>query len=317
MIKNIVLLVQNSTVMPFRWLKTAFRCFYCYDIIEEPAALKKHQETHDAEQLIQSVMEKYWEHYVLVDISEVACKHCEDPITDLIDLSDHLFNNHELPCKDIDLSKIMTVKIEDNIACYMCGEKFLTFGPLVTHCFQHNKDFANILCHICGQKFLTPVLLGRHMTKHRNTTVKCNDCGKDFASENKLLTHKINMHNKQFKCLICSEMFKSRYTKLKHMAAEHNKRAEYQCPGCPKTFVFKSVMLSHAQSHLQEKRYPCSICNYSTHNATQLKSHMGIHTGERNFKCHLCDKAYLSNADMKKHCRRTHKVFIKGSAKTS
>lgn len=308
---NMIAVLRNSTVMPFRWLKSSYRCFYCYDIFQEVGELKDHQQKHEGIEVISQTVNNYWEPALYVDVSNMACKLCEDIVTDINELIDHLISKHGIEYNK-DYSCIVPFRLESlSVICVTCGVKFYTFGPLLLHTNKEHKGVAPILCDVCGQHCRDANLLKVHMkTVHENSGLLCTECGEKFETRSKLKTHQKNQHSidKKFKCMVCAEMFQSQYKRARHMAAEHKNRQEVKCLHCPKTFVFRSMMMAHVRhTHLKVRNHVCGVCGWKAFNSYRLNNHMFKHSGEKNFKCDACDKAFTTKKIMRAHHARMHK----------
>lgn len=309
---NVVQVLVKSTVMPFRWLKSSYRCFYCYDIFQDASELKNHQASHTGDQIKTQAMSNYWEPVVYVDISNLSCKLCPEKITDLYDLIDHLVAKHEVVYnKDVGICMVAFKLDNFSVSCLACGASFYTFGPLLHHTNKDHKGTSAILCEVCGQHFKDATLLRLHVkTVHENTGLLCPECGEKFETRSKLKTHQKNQHDldKKYKCLVCSQTFQSHYKRSRHMAAEHKNRQEIKCLHCPKTFVFRSMMMTHLRdTHLKVRNHICGVCGWKAFNSNRLKNHMYKHSGEKNFKCEACDKAFTTKKIMRAHFARMHK----------
>ncbi|KAM3957592.1 uncharacterized protein ACR2FA_008295 [Aphomia sociella] len=309
---NVVQVLTKSTVMPFRWLKSSYRCFYCYDIFQEASDLKNHQHVHTGDEIKKQTMNNYWEPVVYVDISNLSCKLCSDNITDLYDLIDHLVDKHDVVYnKDVGICMVAFKLDNLSVNCLACGASFYTFGPLLHHTNKDHKGTSAILCDVCGQHFKDAHLLRLHVkTVHENTGLLCPECGEKFETRSKLRTHQKNQHNinSKHKCLVCSQTFPSHYMRSRHMAAEHKNREEVKCLHCTKTFVFRSMMMTHLRdTHLKVRNHVCGVCGWKAFNSHRLKNHMYKHSGEKNFKCDACDKAFTTKKIMRAHYLRMHK----------
>ncbi|XP_061725844.1 zinc finger protein 561-like isoform X4 [Cydia pomonella] len=309
---NVVQVLVKSTVMPFRWLKSSYRCFYCYDIFQEASDLKNHQQVHTGDEIKEQAMSNFWEPVVYIDISNLSCRLCTDNVADLYDLIDHLVSKHGVVYnKDVGTCMVAFKLDNFSVNCLACGQSFYTFGPLLHHTNKDHKGTSAILCDICGQHFKDANLLRLHIkTVHENTGLLCTECGEKFETRAKLKTHQKNHHDmeKKYKCLVCSLTFQSHYKRSRHMAAEHKNRQEVKCLHCPKTFVFRSMMMTHLRdTHLKVRNHVCGVCGWKAFNSNRLKNHMYKHSGEKNFKCTACDKAFTTKKIMKAHCARMHK----------
>ncbi|CAG9789660.1 unnamed protein product [Diatraea saccharalis] len=311
--ENVIQVLLKSTVMPFRWLKSSYRCFYCYDIFQDASDLKNHQEVHSGDEIKQQTINNYWEPVVYVDISNISCKLCPEKVVDLYDLIDHLIAQHGVVYnKDVGLCMVAFRLDNMNVSCLACGATFYTFGPLLHHTNKDHKGTSAILCDVCGQHFKDTILLKAHFkTIHENTGLLCTDCGEKFETRSKLKTHQKNQHDldKKYKCLVCPQIFQSHYKRSRHMASEHKNRQEIKCLRCPKTFVFRSMMMTHFRdTHLKVRNHVCGICGWRAFNSNRLKNHMYKHSGEKNFKCDACDKAFTTRKIMRAHFARMHKT---------
>ncbi|CAH0698506.1 unnamed protein product [Spodoptera exigua] len=309
---NVIQVLTKSTVMPFRWLKSSYRCFYCYDIFQEASELKLHQATHVGDEIKIQTMRNYWEPVVYIDVSNLSCSLCPESITDLHDLIDHLIGSHHVDYnKDVGTCMVAFKLDNFNVSCLACGANFYTFGPLLHHTNKDHKGTSAILCDICGQHFKDATLLRLHVKSvHENAIYLCTECGEKFDSKSKLKTHQKNSHDmeKKYKCADCSEVFQSIYKRSQHMASEHKNRPQIKCPHCPKTFVFRSMMMTHLRdSHLKFRNHVCGVCGWKAFNSNRLKNHMYKHSGEKNFKCEACDKAFTTKKIMRAHFARMHK----------
>ncbi|XP_053622977.1 zinc finger protein 729-like [Plodia interpunctella] len=258
--KNVINVVTNTNVMPFRWLKSSYRCFYCYDVFQEPKDLKSHNEIHAPEKEIEKIMNNYWESSVYVDISNMRCKLCTDVAIDFHKIIDHLITVHRVSF-DKDFGTCMSpFKLHDiSVECVTCEKHYRTFGHLLVHSNKEHKGCSQLLCEICGQHFRHPSNLRDHVNKeHNKQTVDCNLCGETLPSMNRMRTHMQHFHNKRYKCFKCADLFETHYKRSLHMMNVHKSRDEVKCQHCPKTFVFRSTMMRHVrETHLQEKNAVC------------------------------------------------------------
>ncbi|XP_045506145.1 zinc finger protein 710-like isoform X5 [Colias croceus] len=310
---NVLQVLIKSTVMPFRWLKSSYRCFYCYDIFQESSDLKNHQITHVGDEIKEVTMSKYWEPIVYVDISNLACKLCTENVTDLYELIDHLVEKHgTVYNKDVGTCMIPFKLDNFSLNCLTCGAGFYTFGPLLHHTNKDHKGTSAILCEVCGQHFKDGHLLRLHMKSvHENSGLLCQECGEKFETRYKLKSHQKYEHDmdKKYKCLVCTQIFRSHYKRSRHMATEHKNREEIKCLHCPKTFVFRSMMMTHLRdTHLKVRNHICSVCGWKAFNSNRLKNHMYKHSGEKNFKCEVCEKLFTTRKIMRAHFARMHKT---------
>ena len=64
------------------------------------------------------------------------------------------------------------------------------------------------------------------------------------------------------------------------MVHTSNEDKKYQCPSCPKGFVFKRRFEDHVNTHTGEKPYICKICEHSCANYNNYLAHVRRHGKE-------------------------------------
>lgn len=305
--KNIIKVVQNSTVIPFRWLSSCFRCFYCYAMFEKPQDLKAHQQTHKPDDL-ERTMRNYCEQILHADVSDITCKLCYGNMDDVFQLIDHLIVLHEIPFdREVGL-KLVPIKLDEGSKCFFCSMVFKTFALLLQHMNKFHKNYFRSSCMTCGRQFKSYTDFCQH-TKYQildGHQEKCLECGVYFSYD-VLRAHMKDVHGRRYKCLSCFEFFTTHYKRSNHMADVHNRRDRIKCPYCSKTFIFKSIMQRHVrENHLKEKNAVCEVCGWKTFGKHELANHMARHTNVKSIKCPGCDKSFKTSRYMKKHYAKTH-----------
>ncbi|XP_052745809.1 zinc finger protein 879-like [Bicyclus anynana] len=284
--KNIVQVLEKSTIMPFRWLSSCFRCFYCYEMFDKPQDLKSHQETHNPQDLEKN-MRSYCEPLVHVDVSEISCKLCYARMDDVFQLVDHLIILHEIPFdREIGIS-LVPLNLDEGPKCFFCAMVLKTYALLLAHMNKFHKNYFKSLCAKCGRQFKGYEDLCRHAKSQtlEDYQEKCSQCGL-LVSYGVLRAHMKDVHGRRYKCLSCFEFFTSHYKRSNHMADVHNRRDRIKCSYCNKTFIFKSIMQRHVrENHLKVKNAVCEICGWKTFGKHELVNHMARHTSLRVIKC--------------------------------
>lgn len=300
-------MLESSTLMPFKWLKNSYRCFYCYEIFQQPKDLKDHQVIHKTEDIAKKVA-SFLDPAVNVDVSRISCRLCIDKIEDLYSLVDHLIIKHGIEFnKDIGICmnpfKLNTL----NVSCVICNGIYQSFGRLLFHTERYHKSSSTVLCDICGSHFKTAHRLKEHIeSKHDGKKVKCRLCD-DVMAPTTLRTHMQKVHGKKYKCSNCTEVFGSHYKRSLHMMTVHKNRETIKCLQCPLTFVFRSTMMRHLrETHLQEKNAICNICGWRCFEGSRLQIHMVKHSTEKNFYCSVCNKAFKTKKTLNQHSNNVH-----------
>ncbi|CAG9789659.1 unnamed protein product [Diatraea saccharalis] len=305
--QNVLQVLLRSNVMPFRWLRSSFRCFYCYEVFEEPHSLKEHQSVHTSEDTKLKSIKNFWERIVYVDVSNISCKLCPENIYDIYHLVDHLIESHGMPFdKDLGLGMSPFKLNELSVQCVDCDQEFGSFGQLLIHTDKKHNGLSSILCEICGQHFHNTQRLKEHSNKEHGTKSICQLCGETF-SISRMRTHMQNAHNKQYKCFVCTDLFETHYKRTYHMMTVHKSREQVKCQFCAKSFVFRSAMLRHLrETHFQEKNVLCKVCGYRAFTESRMQRHMTKHSSEKTIKCVACDKVFKTKKTMKQHYENIH-----------
>lgn len=306
--RNITQVLVNSTVYPFKWLRSVYRCFYCYEEFKEPKELLPHLRSHCKTEEIYVAMNNYWETVVYVDVSSITCKLCPMKIDDLKALVEHLIETHQIEIDKSIAIRMVPFKLDAPSAkCLDCGYVFRSYAHLFVHTVRMHKAYSVVHCNICGQHFKT----SKDMHLHKNLThskkeVKCTVCGLIMPAT-KMKVHLQNFHGKKYDCFYCSEKFVTHYQRARHFIEVHKSRENLNCTYCPRKFVFESSLKRHVREiHLKEKDSVCDICGWEGFGKARMQRHMMKHSDERNIKCPDCDKAYKTKKTMRQHFRNMH-----------
>lgn len=303
--ERLACILNMSTAVPFRFLHNSFTCFYCTNKFFDFDELKTHTlAEHPKCDVKCESMKNYKKESNIklkIDISELSCKLCPQPMTDFDAFLQHLITNHNekvnKSLKDgFDPFRI----IKDKILCPICSEEFRYLPILVKHInMKHSNN--KFMCNVCGRGFSTRSRLSGHLIYSHSETKECEICSEKFRNQEGLTRHKAKIHGKYYiKCPQCLEMFPSQYQKERHLLVVHN--TGHQCNYCGKLFTRNAFMKDHIRRfHFKEKNVECSICFERFFSTQRLKVHMVKHIGERNFHCDICGKKFLWKKNLTGH----------------
>lgn len=306
----LTIIIQSSTIIPFRWHKSKYMCFYCRSLFVQSAKLKEHTDTEHREIEIESVIVRtlYRKSRIKIDISDLWCSRCEDQFASFLDYFNHLPVIHE-----IFLDKEICDRFEcfdlgdDGMSCLDCGQYFRFFGPLLHH--RHKYHTEHFLCEICGLGFVSKINVDNHV-KQIHEIKSCKHCSLTFPTQYSLANHVENVHmTDKLKCELCSEILGNRYLKKRHMALVHDcKSVQFICEWCSKIFTRNNKYVQHiSRVHYKEKNCTCEVCGHKVFNLDALRRHMVCHDDARPFKCEVCDKTFRRKKTLVIHMR-THKL---------
>ncbi|XP_068625802.1 oocyte zinc finger protein XlCOF6-like isoform X4 [Battus philenor] len=308
--KNTMLLLEYSKICPFRWTKrNLYLCFYCGQQFSDPDTLRAHNSLEHSTPSLTQIKYELFKHkkheLVKVDITDIGCKLCDEPLQDITSLKYHLSERHD---KNIDTSSndgILPFKITMNtFLCTICGQRCDEFKSLNHHM---NVHFQNYICEQCGTGFITSDRLRTHSLSHENGAVACEECEKVFRSTIAKNEHYATVHKqvRRHRCPHCTETFRNYFQRNKHVASVHGlKLKEFKCNLCPKVFTLSGKLGVHVRTvHLKLKRFACNVCEWKFYSKSELQDHMVRHGGERKFQCSVCKKAYARKYTLREHMR--------------
>ncbi|CAH2062244.1 unnamed protein product, partial [Iphiclides podalirius] len=156
-----ILRCSNSTPIS-RLHGGLYVCGYCPDGFPTPGKLKQHTlEAHGSDKpecLRTPSLSKY---IVLLDVTALACRLCDDVIRSLPDLMRHLESAHAQPIHtDVKSHLVLLDLPERTMRCPQCGERFADFEALVGHASSHNRNYP---CELCVDRwFVNKHLMMEH-----------------------------------------------------------------------------------------------------------------------------------------------------------
>lgn len=303
------ILLEFSKICPFRWTKNLYLCFYCEQQFSDPAKLREHHTVEHTAQNTSNIKEaiaklKKYE-LIKVDITNLGCKICNDPINELVELKTHLYIKHNKTIDSESGDGLLPFKLtREDFECAICCDKFAEFKSLNQHM---NVHFQNFICEQCGSGFITPERLRTHAFSHESGFYPCESCEKVFRSTNAKNEHYATVHKrvKRHRCPHCPETFRNYFQRNKHVANVHGlKLKEFKCTMCPKVFTVSGKLGVHIRTvHLKVKRHACDVCEWKFYSKSELKEHMIRHGGERKYQCNVCKKAYARKYTLREHMR--------------
>ena len=150
----------------------------------------------------------------------------------------------------------------------------------------HNK-LREYKCYSCDKAYDTKHTLNSHINQnHEKTkTYKCEMCDKSFFNNVCLYAHRITHNESTHKCDTCQKTFKCKKWLTDHIRMVHEKIRKYVCEFCKHAFTTKANLIRH------------QVNGWCSENQS-LKD-----PSAKVFKCDLCEKSFLSNAELRQHCR--------------
>ncbi|XP_068625809.1 zinc finger protein ZFP2-like isoform X11 [Battus philenor] len=306
---NAATFLQFTSVRPFTSMGSTFRCFFCLQYYNEVSALFKHSMIHvvnDRDFILKKLIPK-GKRTILVDISDLKCRLCGQPFSDLNTIRQHLEveHNKQFYASNNGMIEYKMAPKMGLLACHICEKTFHNFALLKSHM---NFHVGKVVCEDCGIGFLNQYLLLQHKETHQYSTVKCVHCEKAFFKKAQLKYHVNVVHKgktgvKIKRCDHCSQTFKERYSLLSHLKKVHGVVKKLSCHVCKTEFTTRRALTEHTTKYHTEK-YKCEICGKRFEIESKLKKHMRVHSSEKNFICAICNNAYKCKFSLMKHLRK-------------
>ncbi|KAM3957676.1 zinc finger Y-chromosomal protein 1-like [Aphomia sociella] len=304
-------IIENSTIMPFRWYKGKFMCFYCCELFDLSSELKEHSTNHPEVDMAELLLRCIYKNYkIKLDFSEAWCTVCPVEVQSFEDYLNHISECHDLVFDETAKELFDEFKLsDDSVNCPECEETFRNFAMLQYHIHKAHPiiEKRKFLCEICGKDFSKFANVDIHI-KQTHCVQKCKDCNKTFPSRYALETHVENVHKTDvLKCPLCPKVLGTRYLKRRHLALVHDyKSVQVSCDLCSMIFTRNHKLQLHKRRvHYKEKNMTCELCGYVAFNMESLKRHMVSHDDARPFQCNICQKTFQRKLTLKTHMK-TH-----------
>ncbi|XP_075989336.1 uncharacterized protein LOC142985191 isoform X10 [Anticarsia gemmatalis] len=302
------IIFQSTTILPFRWHKSKYMCFFCRSLFIESSKLKQHTDSQHTEINIKEIILRtfYRKSRIKIDVSDLWCSRCQNQIANFKEYIRHLGALHGIFI-DKETSQFFDCfsLSDDAMHCLDCGQYFRFFGPLLLHKHKYHTD--HFLCEICGQGFVAKTNLENHV-KQIHGIKSCKDCNMTFPTQYSLANHIENVHRKdKLKCPLCPEVLGNRYLKKRHMALVHDcKSYQIVCELCAKIFTRNNKYVQHKMRvHFKEKNCTCEVCGHKAFNVDALNRHKVCHDETKPYICEFCDKTFRRKRTLLIHMR-TH-----------
>ncbi|CAK1587546.1 unnamed protein product [Parnassius mnemosyne] len=302
--RNAEVVLQYSTVYPFRLRGKYLLCVYCCEEYAEPAVYRQHMdEMHKTFSLSTAFAHcGKGKEYLKVDCTNLRCRLCAEPFNTIEEIATHINNFHPNDKLDTEFEiGLQPYRIDkDKWLCFLCDMKFPTITKLCRHTTSHYQKFT---CECCGRSYMTNEALKYHIRCSHSAKPQCRKCWQEFPSiETKREHIRRSKSCWPFCCVECGERFMSWECKQKHLVGAHGQpKATYVCPECGEVFEKRKIFYVHFKVSHTDENYICSCCGMKCGSKLQLDDHRIVHTGEKQFECSVCKKSFTRKRSLTQH----------------
>lgn len=271
---NASMILEYSNACPFKYYKNIFGCVYCRFKSADFAPIKSHSKEHKFSPVCKIKRISMYK----ADVTDLRCELCQQPMTGIPALIEHLIDTHNKPLNKKFKTGIVPYLLNDGYACADCGLAFDYFHNLNIHVNEHNHNY---ICPECGKSCSSQERLNYHVFTHNKTvkTYNCSKCNAVFATQHKRKNHMTLEHNIfPYKCPYCTETFKRFKDRVAHLNELHGKNINYPCKFCTKIFSSSTNRSIHTRDiHTKDKPVSCGVCGHIFQRRCILKRHMRTH----------------------------------------
>lgn len=191
--RNAEVVLQYSTLYPFRLRGKILICVYCCDEFEDPNTFRSHVDTTHKKPILYTAFAHTGRNrdYLKVDCVNLKCRLCDAPFETVDQIAKHLKDTHENEdIQQMDLSFEVGLHpyrlTKDKWFCLICNMKLPTLTKLRRHMSSHYGDYV---CDICGRSYLKVDNLQYHVKSSHSGKYPCRKCWKVFPTKEEKKQH--------------------------------------------------------------------------------------------------------------------------------
>ena len=268
------------------------------------------------------------------------CKHCDEEVSDITYLHEHLVRNHHYVkcthCHSTVLYSRFLKHLKDlhrnSYTCCKCNANYDKPIMLLEHINEKHTDKEIYFCSVCA--FNTPGILS--IIEH---FVECHEILAQYSylkGLNLVLTKfniervpplfdavtgnqrsmdlKENWLQSIYLCCCCSschytifELCVCIQNHLHNNYPLYEEEKPYNCWKCDRAFSDLLGYERHLYYHEKKQtKHMCDICGYGTNSLTTAEVHANSHAGIKPFSCDFCDRIFSLKTGLESHIKSQH-----------
>ncbi|ELU03235.1 hypothetical protein CAPTEDRAFT_180624 [Capitella teleta] len=185
--------------------------------------------------------------------------------------------------------------------CEKCGFIAKKQGVFNQHMRDKHAPTVSLQCKVCDKEYQSKGSLRTHMRmSHESGVVTCNLCLRKFNHARYLESHIRRFHQQEKN--YCGHTFINKSQLTQHENS-HTGNKPFKCDVCPKAFFRSSLrkIAKHKKVHSDVKPHRCQLCGKGFKFPYKLTAHMTIHTKEGRHRCPHCLKVFTAYSTLRKH----------------
>lgn len=258
---NAKLVLENSTMYPFRIPTVSLVCVFCCESYDDPREYRNHiDEEHPSFNVAKAFahsVNNYTE-FLKVDCVNLSCRICYQPFSNIDSIAKHLRDDHGIDIDpNVEVGMQMFKLGPELWVCALCDTRLPTLRKLSRHTNSHYHKYT---CETCGKSYINKENLHKHI-KYVHSEEKICKCNKLFKTTEERKAHFIASEKCwRYSCNLCFKRFMSHKAKNDHLIEDHGHTLKsYSCSECDKIFDKWHTYKTHFISTHIENNSTCSV----------------------------------------------------------
>uniref|UniRef100_A0A182PRX8 Protein krueppel n=1 Tax=Anopheles epiroticus TaxID=199890 RepID=A0A182PRX8_9DIPT len=210
-----------------------------------------------------SLLERH--HLVHTKVKKFSCAVCKRGFTQKVNL-------------DIHMRQHTGESAPKKYTCQICDKQCIRLSELKGHMTAHLRKFPHV-CPLCTSRYSDATGFYDHFVgEHRHEMTLGELVELLSQNQNTIIVSEkeeppnILRDDGKYECTVCGKAYRQESYLERHKRKMHVKI--FNCPHCPRKFLYKSLLTKHLPTHTLEKPYQCPHCLLSYTQRVNLRVHL-------------------------------------------